>query len=531
MRRLDGIPLAIELAAARVNMLSPRQLRGRLEERFRVLTSGNRDLPRHRTLRALIDWSHDLLDERERAILRSLGIFVNGFTLEGAIAVGADDDTGECDVFDSLALLVDQSLVIAEPAGDSLRYRLLQSTREYMLEKIVAAGEHELLADRHLTYLRVRFAALRREAEQTARLTDLEDALLHEFEDVRTALNGALSRGAVRAGGELLAEIGVVWRYIGTAGAGVQHLEGYVAALPETESLLLAQLSSALSFLLDILCLHGRALEVAERAVAYARKSGARAALAFALSNCAFPKLRLGRVDEVRAELSEAEAIQETTPFVRLALLNRRSLFYRYSGDVEHELRCRERLSRQYRAVGNVLDELSIANGLAELEYTCGNTQRAVALAREILATLRPRDGSRSHGVVLQNLAGYLCAIDDLQEAEKAARAALHLLADTYANEGNVAYVIEHLALVRALHGELLLAAVLAGYVDRALQRRGTKREYNEQATRDRLMETLADRLAPGEFERLTADGAALTAEEARELALGERLVLQTVRQ
>ena len=92
-RRLDGIPLAIELAAARVKMLGVKQLRDRLDERFRVLTGGGRDvLPRQQTLRALIDWSHDLLDERERVLFRRLGIFVNGFTLEGAVAVGSDEE-------------------------------------------------------------------------------------------------------------------------------------------------------------------------------------------------------------------------------------------------------------------------------------------------------------------------------------------------------------------------------------------------------------------------------------------------------
>ena len=125
-RRLDGIPLAIELAAARVKMLSPRQLHDRLDERFRVLTGGSRDvLPRQQTLRALIDWSHDLLDERERALFRRLGIFVSGFTIEGAAAVGGDETIDEFEVFDVLASLVEKSLVLAEPDGDALRYRLL----------------------------------------------------------------------------------------------------------------------------------------------------------------------------------------------------------------------------------------------------------------------------------------------------------------------------------------------------------------------------------------------------------------------
>ena len=106
-----------------------------------MLTGGSRDvLPRQQTLRALIDWSHDLLDERERGLFRRLGIFVNGFTLEGAVAVGGGDGFDEIDVFDVLSSLVDKSLVLAEPAGDSVRYRFLESTRIYALEKLSDGG-------------------------------------------------------------------------------------------------------------------------------------------------------------------------------------------------------------------------------------------------------------------------------------------------------------------------------------------------------------------------------------------------------
>ena len=184
-RRLDGIPLALELAAARVNILSPRQLRDRLDERFRMLTGGSRDvLPRQQTLRALIDWSHDLLDERERTLFRRLGIFVNGFTLEAATAVGSGDDLPELDVFDVLASLVDKSLVLAEPDGDSLRYRVLESTRVYALEKLDAAGERAALAALHLRYLRDRFTELWSHYQRMGRQAELNAALQTELEEM-----------------------------------------------------------------------------------------------------------------------------------------------------------------------------------------------------------------------------------------------------------------------------------------------------------------------------------------------------------
>ena len=165
-RQLDGIPLAIELAASRIKMFSPAQVRERLDERFRILTGGARDvLPRQQTLRALIDWSYDLLDERERTLFRRLGIFVNGFALEGSVAVGSGEDLEESDVFDALASLVGKSLVLAEPQDDAMRYRLLESTRAYALEKLAAAGETEPSKVRHLHYFRDRFAQLRAQLE------------------------------------------------------------------------------------------------------------------------------------------------------------------------------------------------------------------------------------------------------------------------------------------------------------------------------------------------------------------------------
>ncbi|MGH7729178.1 MAG: ATP-binding protein, partial [Vulcanimicrobiaceae bacterium] len=170
-RRLDGIPLAIELAAARVKILSPQQLRERLNERFRVLTGGSRDaLPRQQTLRALINWSHDLLDERERALFRRLGIFVNGFAMEGAVAVGSGDGLDEVDV---LASLADKSLVLAEPDGDALRYRMLESTRAYAREKLDASGELPGTALRHVRYLAGLFDAADARTVRSGRRTEM----------------------------------------------------------------------------------------------------------------------------------------------------------------------------------------------------------------------------------------------------------------------------------------------------------------------------------------------------------------------
>ena len=150
-RRLDGIPLAIELAAARVSVLSPGDIAQRLGDRFRLLAGGRRTaVPRQQTLHALIDWSWDLLTDDDRRLLRRLSIFAGGWTAAAAARIVGDDDQGadEAEVLDGLTRLVDRSLVIID-RGPSTRFRMLETIRQYAREKLIEAGEVERLADRH----------------------------------------------------------------------------------------------------------------------------------------------------------------------------------------------------------------------------------------------------------------------------------------------------------------------------------------------------------------------------------------------
>ncbi len=149
--RLDGIPLALELAAARTRALSVEAIAARLNDRFRLLVTGDRTvLPRQRTLRALIDWSYDLLPAPERALFERLAVFAGGFTLDAAEAVAAFGDVAQADVLDLLAHLVEKSLVQMEAGG--ARYRMLETVREYAREKLGATGDAAPARDRHLLY-------------------------------------------------------------------------------------------------------------------------------------------------------------------------------------------------------------------------------------------------------------------------------------------------------------------------------------------------------------------------------------------
>ena len=154
VRRLDGIPLALELATARLRMLTVDQIAHRLNDRFRLLTGGRRTaLPRQQTLQALIDWSWNLLDVKERLLLQRLSVFSGGWTLEAAQAVTADDQLDEFEVFDLLEQLVNKSLVTAShpPAGEA-RYGMLESIHQYGRDRLFESGEGEMLRDRHADY-------------------------------------------------------------------------------------------------------------------------------------------------------------------------------------------------------------------------------------------------------------------------------------------------------------------------------------------------------------------------------------------
>ena len=148
-RRLDGLPLAIELAAARVKVLPPQALLARLEHRLPLLTGGGRDLPaRQRTMRDAIAWSYDLLSPEEQALFRRLAVFAGGFTLDAAEAVAAPD--GSLAVLDGVVALVEQSLVRQMPGtDDEPRYRMLETVREFGLERLTSSGDEDEARQRH----------------------------------------------------------------------------------------------------------------------------------------------------------------------------------------------------------------------------------------------------------------------------------------------------------------------------------------------------------------------------------------------
>jgi predicted ATPase len=211
-RRLDGIPLAIELAAARTAALGLEEPAARLDDRFRPLSGGHRTaLPRHQTLQATLDWSYELLSPIERTVLRRLAIFVGGFTLEAASAVATAAGLGAPEVVDSVTNLAAKSLVAVGPTGAITRYRLLEMTRAYALEKLTQSGELEPVARRHAEYYRDLFEQA--EAEWETRATvEWVASYGRQIDNVRAALDWAFSpSGNASIGAALTAASVPLW--------------------------------------------------------------------------------------------------------------------------------------------------------------------------------------------------------------------------------------------------------------------------------------------------------------------------------
>jgi non-specific serine/threonine protein kinase len=235
-QRLDGIALAIELAAAQLRMMSLESLSGRLDDRFRILTSGARTaLPRQQTLRALIDWSHELLSDPERTLLRRVSVFAGGWTLEAAERVCAGDGVDSEQIWDLLSSLTDKSLVISDTGGEETRFDMLETVRHYAQDRLVEAGEREALQARHLRYLTDMAGGL----DSTRNDDDVHETMRRleaEHDNLRAALAWCEAEPTRRLDGlRLAAQLNWFWWFRGHFMEGRAWLERLLAKVSPGE--------------------------------------------------------------------------------------------------------------------------------------------------------------------------------------------------------------------------------------------------------------------------------------------------------
>jgi predicted ATPase len=275
-RHLDGIPLAIELAAARSAALGIAEVASRLDDRFRLLTDGRRTaLPRHQTLRATLDWSYELLSEPERVVLRRLSIFAARFTLEAAGAVSAHDDVTESEVVDCVANLIAKSLLATNDNDAIADYRLLETTRAYALDKLAEAGETDVVARRHAEYSQHLCERIDTEREKGSAA---EPAATHgpHLDNLRAALDWTFSPSGDDVLGVALTVASIpLWMHLSLMAECHGRVERALGALqagptcdPRAEMHLYSALASSLPYIKGIVPELGmgwtKALEIAE---------------------------------------------------------------------------------------------------------------------------------------------------------------------------------------------------------------------------------------------------------------------------
>jgi predicted ATPase/DNA-binding SARP family transcriptional activator len=399
-RRLDGIPLAIELAAARARVLTPGQIAARLDDRFRLLTGGARGaLPRHQTLRALIDWSYDSLPAAEAGLLRRLSVFAGGWTLEAAEAVASSTD-----VLDLLDSLVDRSLVLVDEVAGGLRYRLLETVRAYAGEKLAASGELTAVRKRHRDWylqLAEQSAAAAHGPESAAWLTCLE-AELDNFRAVlarcREEADAHPGSDAAAAGLRLADALFWFWTNQGYLTEGWQWLEGALARGGQLPAGLRASAlirGTHLAYLQGdrdrSLTFRKAARRESQEVLALARREGDRAAVARALLSLAEATAKDGDLDAAWSLCVEARPLFEELgePVGLAGTLEWLASIASQRGDRRAARPLLEERLATCRALGESELLIHALGGMGHLERDEGDYARARALYQESLLLRR----------------------------------------------------------------------------------------------------------------------------------------------
>ncbi|WP_214408182.1 ATP-binding protein, partial [Pseudonocardia lacus] len=386
-RRLDGQPLPIELAAARLRTLSPAEIAARLDDRFRLLTSGARTaLPRHQTLRAVVDWSWELLGEPERAVARRLSVFAGGATARAAETVcsgpGGPDPT---EVFDLLAALVDKSMVVAVTGAGPTRYRMLETIREYAGERLDEAGERSAVEAAHARLFVERAEAAEphlRGAEQLVWLTRLND----DADEIDITLRRAVAAGDSATANRLVAAMAWSWMIRGLSDATTRWVNAVYAmtgpAPPAARALAVAY--SALTEL---------GLERTVGVQAKIKEAERWAARAAAPRHPVLDLLEPGRLLFVEDDPRAAEAVAASTadPWVRATALAMLGSWAGNAGRIGEQRRFTREAHALFTRVGDRFGLGMTVNQLGELEDYAGHHEaaaraydEAVALATEL---------------------------------------------------------------------------------------------------------------------------------------------------
>jgi predicted ATPase/DNA-binding XRE family transcriptional regulator len=474
--RLDGLPLALELAAAQARFLGPTALLSRLDQALQA--GGARDLPeRQRTMRSTLDWSHDLLHEPEKELFRALSVFAGGFTLEASEAVGVAGAVESEDVLVLLGNLVEQSLVVAEssPEGER-RYRMLEPVRQYALERLGESGEEEQARWRHAQY----YLALAEQAEPRIKGRDQGewlDMLEAENDNLRAAIGWSLEADDPRTAARIGWALGMYWVMRSRHAEGRLLMEQTLAQGDDLPAQMRAQATWAL-----MVCVYGsgedeRLLALSEEGVALSRRAGDKRAEAYSLGMMGFATVQLGELDQATRVLEESLDL--------------------------------------YREQEDAWGAAHILTHLAVVPLRRGDYQLAARYSEEALELTR-RTGDRLAGnIALHLLAQAALASGEREQAARYFRDALALTFEV-ADRTNAAYCMEGLAAVAEAQDEPHRAARLLGAAEALLESAGIPLYAQvDRELQQRVSDAARERLGERAWAAAWEEGRAMSFDEA----------------
>lgn len=524
VRQLDGLPLAIELAAARVPLLGIAGVRRNLGERLRLLTGGARDLSsRHRTLRSTFDWSHALLGADEQRVFRRLGVFVGGFGLDLAQQVVADDQIDPWAVLDHLGTLIDKSLVVAE-TGTVPRYRLLESARAYALEQLQAAGELAPLRRRLAECLRDALVGGARAAIQgQGTLDDWAQAGGAEVDNLHAAIDWAAGDGADTALALALVNIAAVLMYqVGRYPECVRWMQAVEPLIDaQTPPGVVAHFRQGLA----LVGLHGglsaaHRRQLLQQALEVFRRDGPPGSLAITLTLLSYVAAVSGDFATANACLVECEQRLGSAmpPNLRCIWLYNQGMLRRYEGRHAEALAAFESALPLARSGGNARQLFYVLNNLATTCRELGQLEQALAGFDATLEHLRrsPLTDAQMMTFALMWSAQALADAGRPDEAQQRVVEALPL-ARRSTGLRHFAGFLAHLA---ARQGRAEAAARLLGCDDAARERRGEPRIPSDECELQATLALLAPLATQAQLQAWRRTGRELDEDRAQALVL-----------
>jgi predicted ATPase/DNA-binding CsgD family transcriptional regulator len=538
--KLEGIPLAIELAAARVGTLSMEQISERLEGSLELLTRGDRTAtPRQRTIRGTLDWSHELLSESERKVFRRLSMFVGGWTLEASEVVVSGESIEESRVLELLSGLVEKSLVIAELTADSggVRYRLLDSIRQYALEKLEQSGEVEDMMRAHAEY----FLALAEEAEPELigpREAEWFERLEEEIDNLRAALSWAQGHGEAELDLRLAGALGSFWFWEGHYDEGRGWIEGALTQEDPTSALARAKALGAASLMASHQSDYARAKGAAEEGLRLSKEAGTEESRRpfFVWNNpTTFFLNRLANVAIEEGDLERATALsEESLALSRQANEGQGLVWSLLILAISATLRADyEQAERLYAEGLSLARELHSAYArflfLQNWGWTAllqGDPERATVLIEEgvELARERRRGFMGLLSRPLDNLGWAALLGGELGRAEAQFGENL-ALSKELGDKGTLLMSLEGLACVAGAEGEYLRAASLFGAAESLQEAVDYRLVPQERAVLEPYRASVRSRLGQAAWEKAVAEGETMGLDQATAYALSkERL-------